>query len=117
MELASFYNNVLQVIWILNNLRENCLEIFTKKKDARKREEKDKVVSGFPIIFFVFVCLFLFFSFFFLRWYMTFLSFKNIPRQPISNLTGQQDSLLFLSDSYVTSTANKPMKLQPKGVS
>ena len=65
MELASFYNNVLQVIWILNNLRENCLEIFTKKKDARKREEKDKVVSGFPIIiFFLFVCFFFFLSFF-----------------------------------------------------
>ena len=65
MELASFYNNVLQVIWILNNLRENCLEIFTKKKDARKREEKDKVFSGFPIIFFfLFVCLFVSFFFF-----------------------------------------------------
>ena len=52
----------------------------------------------------------------FSRLYVIFLSFKKISRQPIWNLAGQKNSRVFLSDSYVISATNKPMKLQPKGV-
>ena len=45
-----------------------------------------------------------------------FLSFENISRQPIWNLAGQQNFVVFLSDSYVISATNKLMKLQPKCV-
>ena len=48
--------------------------------------------------------------------YMWFFCFKNIFRQPIWNLAGQQNSLVFLGDSYFILETNKPMKFYPKGV-
>ena len=40
VKLVSVYNNILQVIWWLNNLFEDFLEILKRKKSQSKREKK-----------------------------------------------------------------------------
>ena len=40
MELVSVYNNILQVILLLNNLCKDCLEILGKEKCLEKRKKR-----------------------------------------------------------------------------
>ena len=40
MELVSVHNNILQVVWLLNNFCEDCLEILKTKKMSRKEKKK-----------------------------------------------------------------------------
>ena len=40
-ESVSVYNNILQVIWLLNNLCEDCLEILNRKICIEKRRKRE----------------------------------------------------------------------------